>query len=79
MDYEKARKNELRGALASNVKHLRLIRGFSQEQLAEVCGYHRTYIGSIERGERNITRSTLEALAEALRVLPATLLEDKSG
>jgi transcriptional regulator with XRE-family HTH domain len=64
----------LQAIVAANVKRLRLRLGLSQEQLAEVCGYHRTYIGSIERGERNITILTLEAVAVALRVKPADLL-----
>ena len=64
----------LQAIVAANVKRLRLRLGLSQEQLAEVCGYHRTYIGSIERGERNITISTLEAVAVALEVKPADLL-----
>ena len=53
---------------------LRKNRGFSQEQFAEQCGLHRTYIGAIERGERNITLGTLEKFARALNVRPETLL-----
>ncbi|HBH7855193.1 TPA: helix-turn-helix transcriptional regulator [Vibrio parahaemolyticus] len=48
----------------------------SQELLAEKCGLHRTYIGSIERGERNATLSTLEVLAETLNVSIAQLLNN---
>lgn len=62
--------------IAANVKEYRLRLGLSQEELAERCNYHRTYIGSIERGERNITIHTLEALAKALGVSPADLLSD---
>ncbi|WP_370314557.1 helix-turn-helix domain-containing protein [Thalassolituus sp.] len=60
--------------LASNVKSIRLARGVSQEELADMCGLHRTYIGSVERGERNVTLSTLEALAIALGVDAGKLL-----
>ena len=63
----------LKAAVAKNIRRLRQERGYSQERLAEICGYHRTYIGSIERGERNITLSTLEALAKGLGV-PVTEL-----
>ena len=60
--------------LAKNVRYFRLKNGLSQEQLAEECGLHRTYIGSIERGERNATLSTLEVLSETLNVSIARLL-----
>ncbi len=65
------------GNLARNVKEIRLTHGISQEQLAEKCGFHRTYIGSIERGERNTTLSTLEALSESLDVSISRLLDDE--
>ncbi len=69
----------LQATVAANVKRLRLRLGLSQEQFAEGCGYHRTYIGSIERGERNITLSTLEAIAVALGVKPVDLLLASDG
>lgn len=49
----------------------------SQEQLAETCDLHRTYVGSVERGERNVTLSTLETLAAALSVTVPDLLTKK--
>ena len=49
----------------------------SQEQLAETCGLHRTYVGSVERGERNATLSTLETLAAALSVTVPDLLTER--
>lgn len=64
----------LQGIISENVRRLRQEKGLSQEALAEVCGYHRTYVGGIERGERNITIATLEALAGALGVDPVQLL-----
>jgi transcriptional regulator with XRE-family HTH domain len=71
----KARKpGGLQGVIAENVRRLRKGRGISQERLAETCGYHRTYVGMIERGERNISIATLEALAGALGVEPHRLL-----
>lgn len=60
--------------LAQNVVRLRHVKGLSQEALADVCGLHRTYVGSVERGERNVTLSTLEVLANALRVSVIDLL-----
>ena len=66
----------LQDVIAVNVKKRRLLQGLSQEEFADLCGYHRTYIGSIERAERNITIATLEALAEALEVDARELLRD---
>ena len=60
--------------VGNNIRMLRNNRGFSQEQFAEQCGLHRTYVGAIERGERNITLGTLEKFARALNVRPETLL-----
>ena len=68
--------SHLQEIISKNVKKRRLLKGLSQEEFADVCGYHRTYIGSIERGERNITVSTLEALAAALGVAPTELLRE---
>ena len=65
---------ELRSCLADNVRVGRKQLEYSQEQLADVCGLHRTYIGSVERCERNVTLSTLEALAEALNTTVPELL-----
>lgn len=68
--------SKLQSVIAVNVKKYRLTKGLSQEEFADLCGYHRTYIGSIERAERNITVSTLEALALALNVEPSDLLRE---
>lgn len=62
--------------LANNVIGLRKGLALSQEQLADRCGLHRTYIGSVERGERNVTLSTLEALAAAMGVTVTQLLTE---
>lgn len=67
---------KLLATLAKNVRNLRVKNGMSQELLAEKCGLHRTYIGSIERGERNATLSTLEVLAETFNVSIALLLNN---
>jgi XRE family transcriptional regulator, regulator of sulfur utilization len=50
------------------VKHLRKLRGLSQEKLAEMASLHSTYIGGIERGERNVSIKNIGKIAEALKV-----------
>ena len=60
--------------VAENLRRLRLAKGWSQEVCAEKCGLHRTYIGAVERGERNITLATLDAIAAALKASPIELL-----
>lgn len=60
---------------AKNVRRLRKARGLSQEDLAEAAGVHRTYIGMIERGEKNVTIYNIERIAFALEVRPSTLLD----
>ena len=58
-----------------NVRKYRLLLAMSQDEFAEKCDLHRTYIGAIERGERNITLATLERVAKALNVAPLKLLK----
>lgn len=62
--------------LAKNLRFLRHTLGWSQEKLAEKCGLHRTYVGAVERGERNVTLKTLNDLAVALGMSPAELITD---
>ena len=61
--------------LARQVKRHRTELSISQEELAVRSGLHRTYIGGIERAERNVTLATLEMIAEGLGVKPFELLE----
>lgn len=71
--------NSLRATLAQNIKAFRRENGLSQEELAELCGLHRTYIGSVERQGRNVTLSTLEVLSAALGVSVQELLSKQKG
>lgn len=69
----------LRAILAENIRAFRKHMDYSQEELAERCGLHRTYIGSVERQERNVTLSTLEVLSAALGVSVADLLTKRTN
>ena len=71
-------KSKARLVFAQRLRELRLARGLSQEALAERCGLHRTYVGSVERGERNISLDNIERLAEALGVTAGNLFGAKS-
>jgi len=68
----------LRRILADNIREFRKLEGLSQEGLAHICNLHRTYVGSVERGERNVTLSTLEVIADALGVSIPRLLTEGS-
>ncbi len=66
-------------SLGARIRHARKARGWSQEVLALESGLHRTYIGSTERGERNISVTNLRRIAHALGVAVAQLLPDRDG
>lgn len=61
-------KKSIQISFGKKVRDLRLKRGYSQEAFAFECGLHRTYIGCIERGEKNITIVNIEKIAKALKV-----------
>lgn len=61
-------------ALGQAIRELRLTTGLSQEAFADRCGLHRTYVGGIERGERNVSFANLLRVAHALGVRPSELL-----
>jgi transcriptional regulator with XRE-family HTH domain len=59
------------------LREVRQQRAISQEKLAELAGLHRTYVSSIERGERNVSLVNIERLAGALNVTMAELMPDQ--
>jgi transcriptional regulator with XRE-family HTH domain len=67
---------ELQRRLGRNVRAQRNLLGLSQEQFAEKLGYHRTYIGGIEQGLRNLSLRSVERLATDLELDPLELLRD---
>ncbi len=72
--------NPIARQFGQRVRSLRIKKGVSQEELADHCGVHRTYMGRIERGETNITLTNIHKVARGLGVSPASLVgEAKSG
>jgi transcriptional regulator with XRE-family HTH domain len=65
---------DLQRNIGQNLRAYRLARGMSQEAFAEMLGVHRTYMGSVERGERNLTLRSLERIAARIDEEPLTLL-----
>jgi transcriptional regulator with XRE-family HTH domain len=71
-------KSSARRIFAENLRKARLAKNLSQEDLAEVSGLHRTYVGSVERAERNVSIDNMERLSAAVGVsLPDLLKEGK--
>lgn len=66
---------DLQHHLGRNLRAVRLARGYSQEDFADALGFHRTYLGALERGERNISLRSLEHLADLVGVDPLRLLQ----
>jgi transcriptional regulator with XRE-family HTH domain len=62
-------------AVGATIRDLRVRACYSQELLAEKAGLHRTYVGGVERGERNVSLENIVRIARALRVKPSQLLE----
>jgi transcriptional regulator with XRE-family HTH domain len=67
--------NDPKKLVGKRIRELRLKQGISQEALADEAGVHRTYMGSVERGERNISLENIVRIAQALKVPPAVLLQ----
>lgn len=65
---------DLQRTLGANLRKYRHAQGVSQEALADTLGYHRTYLGALERGERNLTLRSVERIAAKLEVEPLRLL-----
>ncbi len=70
---------ELLKIVGNNIRRLRKKVQLSQEELAERAGLHRTYLGGVERGERNISLLNLSKIASALRVNLAELFRKENA
>ena len=66
---------DLQNTVGRNLRAYRMERGLSQEAFAEVLGVHRTYMGGVERGERNLTLKSVERMAEKLEMEARDLLK----
>jgi len=64
-----------RNRVGRTIRRLRLAKGWTQEELAQRAKLHPTYIGGIERGERNVGLDNLLKIASALRVHPSALFD----
>lgn len=67
---------EISKILGLRIKNLRTHEGYSQEQFASLVGVHRTYMGAVERGEKNITIITAKKIALALGISLSELFRD---
>ena len=65
---------EITQTLGEVIRDLRRSKGLSQEEFGEVAGMHRTYVGMVERGEKNITLANLVKVSQALDITASELL-----
>lgn len=73
----KLKQPHARYLFAKNLRQVRVEKGLSQEALAELASLHRTYVGSVERGERNVSIDNMERLATALNTTVKALLSEE--
>ena len=64
----KAVENNIKKIFGARVRALRTEKGWSQEDFAFQCGLHRTYIGAVERGERNISLENIKKIADTFKI-----------
>jgi transcriptional regulator with XRE-family HTH domain len=69
----KRSEKQVQERFGERVRELRKLKGLSQEALALACDLDRTYIGGVERGERNISLVNIHKIAKALRIDPKEL------
>ena len=67
--------SELAKQIGQRIRNYRVEKGYSQEKLAELSGCHPTYIGQVERGEKNATLESVEKISSALKIPLSTLFE----
>lgn len=70
-------RGELQRTFGANLRRYREAQGLSQEAFADLLGMHRTYVGGVERGERNLTLQSVERIAGLINEAPLDLLVDR--
>lgn len=68
---------DLQRAVGRNLRRYRQQQGLSQEAFADLVGVHRTYMGGLERGERNLTLQSVERIAAAIDIDPLALMREE--
>ena len=68
--------SDIAKTVGQRIRNYRTAKGLSQEKLAEFSGCHHTYIGQIERGEKNVTIESIEKISAALNISLSTLFEN---
>ena len=71
--------SDIAKSIGQRIRNYRVQQGWSQEKLAELSGCHPTYIGQLERGEKNATIESIEKISLALNVPLSTLFENLGG
>lgn len=71
--------SEIAKTVGQRIRSYRIGKGLSQEQLAELSGCHATYVGQLERGEKNATLESIERIALALNISLSVLFEKLGG
>jgi transcriptional regulator with XRE-family HTH domain len=71
-----ARRQDILKRFGERVRALRLQAGYSQEAFADECGLDRTYVGGIERGERNLALRNIERIAQTFEITISELMQD---
>jgi transcriptional regulator with XRE-family HTH domain len=69
---------DLQKTVGRNLRAYRQARGLSQEAFADMVGVHRTYMGGLERGERNLTLRSVERIAQQVGIDPLALMDPKT-
>jgi len=66
---------QIQRQLGDRIRKLRQKKGWSQEEFAAISGLHRTYVGAVERGEKNLTISSIHTLAKTLGTTISALFQ----